>query len=315
MMLIYTLRRILATIPVMLIVSIIVFLLIHLTPGNPAYLILGEDSSAESIAQLEKQLGLDKHIVIQFLDWFGSVLTGDLGNSIYSSEPVLQIIINRFGATFSLMSLSILGAILIAVPTAIFVVWKRNKVLDPLFVSVSLLGVSIPEFWLAMLMALSFGVAIPILPVAEYVPIGESFTLWLYHLILPTTVLAIVEVGLIARMLRDGMLDSINQDFTRTARAKGIRESVVIIRHVFTNALIPTTTVIGTMVAGLLGGAVIIETMFAIPGIGQLLIDSIHRRDYPVIQGVVLFIAAIYVVINLFIDLLYTFLDPRIRYD
>lgn len=314
-MLIYTLRRILATIPVMLIVSIFVFLLIHLTPGNPAYLILGEDSTAESIAQLEKRLGLDKHIVIQFFDWIKNVLTGDLGRSIYSSEPVSQIIFNRFGATFSLMSLSIAGAILIAAPVAIFVVWKRNKLLDPLFVSVSLLGVSIPEFWLAMLLALSFGVAIPIFPVAEYVPISESFTLWLYHLILPTIVLVMVEVGLIARMLRDGMLESINQDYTRTARAKGVRESVVIFRHVFTNALIPTTTVIGTMIAGLLGGTVIIETMFAIPGIGQLLIDSIHRRDYPVIQGVVLFIAAIYVVINLFIDLLYTFLDPRIRYD
>lgn len=314
-MLIYTLQRILATIPVMLIVSIIVFLLIHLTPGNPAYLILGEDSTAESIAQLEKQLGLDKHIIVQFFDWFKSVLTGDLGNSIYSSEPVLQIIFNRFGATFSLMVLSILASIFIAVPVAIFIVWKRNKVLDPLFVSVSLLGVSIPEFWLAMLLALSFGVVIPIFPVAEYVPIGESFPLWLYHLILPTIVLATVEVGLIARMLRDGMLDSVNEDYTRTARAKGIRENAVIIKHVFTNALIPTTTVIGTMIAGLLGGAVIIETMFAIPGIGQLLIDSIHRRDYPVIQGVVLFIAAIYVVVNLIIDLLYTFLDPRIRYD
>lgn len=311
----YMIRRILAIIPVMFIVSLIVFLLVYFTPGNPAYLILGEDSSPESIAQLEQQLGLDKPMAVQFFSWIKNVLTGDLGQSIYSSDPVLDIIISKFGSTFSLMALSLMVAILIAVPAAIFVVWKRNSVIDPLFVSASLIGVSIPDFWFAMLLALGLGVTFPIFPVAGYVPLGESFSLWLYHLILPTIVLAIAEVGLIARMLRDSMLDAVDQDYTRTARAKGVRESGVFIRHVFANALIPTTTVVGAMVAGLLGGVVIIETMFTIPGIGQLLIDSIHRRDYPVIQGVVLFIAAIYVVVNLLVDLLYTFLDPRIRYD
>ncbi|MEW9674599.1 ABC transporter permease [Lentibacillus sp. L22] len=314
-MLQYTIRRLISIIPVMFIVSIIVFLIVHLTPGNPAFLILGEDSSEESIAQLESQLGLDKPMVIQFFDWIKNIVTGDLGQSVYSSEPVLNIIIGHFGPTFSLMILSLILVLLIAIPTAIFVVWKRKTVLDPMFISVSLLGVSIPEFWFAMLLVLAFGVAIPIFPVAGYIPMAEGFGDWLYHLLLPAFVLAAVEIGLIARMLRDGMLDSVNQDYTRTARAKGVKESRVLMKHVFSNALIPTTTVIGTTVAGLLGGTVILETMFTIPGIGQLLIDSIHRRDYPVIQGVVLFIAAIYVLVNLVVDLLYAFLDPRIRYD
>lgn len=299
----------------MFVVSVIVFMIVHLTPGNPAFLILGDDSSPESIAQLEKQLGLDKHIIIQFFDWLKNVVTGDLGQSIYSSEPVTEIILGRLGPTFSLMILSIGLSLVIAIPAAIIVVWKRDTMLSPLFVFTSLLGVSIPEFWFAMLLVLGVGVSIPLFPVAGYVSISDGINLWIYHLILPSVVLATVEAGLIARMLRDSMLDAVNQDYTKTVRAKGVKESIVLMKHVFANALIPTTTIIGTMIAGLLGGAVIVETMFTIPGIGQLLIDSIHRRDYPVIQGVILVIAFIYVLVNLMIDLLYTFLDPRISYD
>lgn len=311
----YTIRRLLSVIPVMFVVSVIVFLLVHLTPGNPAFLILGEDSSPEAIAQLESQLGLDQPLYIQFWDWMKKVITGDLGTSVYSSQPVTELIFSNFGPTFSLMLLSVLLIIIISVPIAILIVSLRKTVLDPLFISASLLGVSIPEFWLAILLVLEFGVAIPIFPVAGYMPISEGFGAWLYHLLLPSFVLAVVEVGIITRMLRDSMLDSVNQDYTKTARAKGVRERDILMKHVFANALIPTTTVLGATVAGLLGGTVVIETLFTIPGIGQLLIDSIHRRDYPVIQGVVLFIAAIYVLVNLVIDLLYAFLDPRIRYD
>ena len=314
-MLQYTIRRLFSIIPVLLVVCVIVFLIVHLTPGNPAYLILGEDSSPEAVAQLEEQLGLNKSIVEQFVDWIKNVVTGDLGESVYSSEPVTQVIFDRIGPTFSLMLISMTFTLIIAIPTAIFVVWRRNTVMDPIFTSASLVGASIPEFWFAMLLVLSFGVAIPIFPVAGYVPIAEGTGNWLHHLILPAIILATVEVGLIARMLRDSMLESVNQDYTKTARAKGVKESVVLMKHVFSNALIPTTTVVGLMIAGLLGGTVIIETIFTIPGIGQLLIDSIHRRDYPVIQGVVLFIAVVYVLVNLLIDLLYALLDPRIRYD
>ncbi len=299
----------------MFVVSVIVFLIVHLTPGNPAYLILGEDVSPEAVAQLEEQLGLNKPMALQFVDWIKNIFMGDLGQSIYSSEPVLDVIFDRIGPTFSLMITSMTIALLIAIPTAIFVVWRRHTFLDPLFTSFSLVGTSIPEFWFALLLVLGLGVAVPIFPVAGYVPFAEGFVNWIYHLLLPAFVLAAVEIGLIARMLRDGMLESVNQDYTKTARAKGVREGTVLMKHVFSNALIPTTTVIGVTIAGLLGGTVIIETIFTIPGIGQLLIDSIYRRDYPVIQGVVLFIAVIYVVVNLLIDLLYAFLDPRIRYD
>ncbi|MFC2948016.1 ABC transporter permease [Virgibacillus sediminis] len=314
-MLHYTIRRLLAIIPVLFIVSIIVFLIVHLTPGNPAFIILGEDSSPEAIEQLEQQLGLDKPMVIQYFDWLANIVVGDLGQSIYSEESVSQIIAERLGPTFSLMLVSMLLTLIIAIPTAIFIVWKRNTILDPIFLSGSLLGTSIPEFWLALLLVLGLGVTIPIFPVAGYLPITEDILGWIYHLLLPGIVLAAVEIGLIARMLRDSMLESVNQDYTKTARGKGLKESTVIMKHVFSNALIPTTTVIGVTIAGLLGGTIIIETIFTIPGIGQLLIDSIHRRDYPVIQGVVLFIAFVYVIINLIVDLLYAFLDPRIRYD
>ncbi len=314
-MLQYTLRRLLSVIPVMLVVSIIVFMIVHLTPGNPAFLILGEDSSPEAIAALEQQLGLDQALHIQFIHWLGQVLTGDLGTSVYSSQSVTSMIAENFGPTFSLMALSTLLLLVIAIPTALVIVALRKTALDPLFTSASLFGVSIPEFWLATLLVLGVGVTFPIFPVAGYMPLSTGLDTWLHHILLPSFVLAIVEVGIIARMLRDSMLDSINQDYVKTARAKGVRERSVLVNHVFANALIPTTTVLGATVAGLLGGTVIIETLFTIPGIGQLLVDSIHRRDYPVVQGIVLFIAGIYVFVNLIVDLLYTFLDPRIRYD
>ena len=311
----YIIQRLLSLIPVMLVVSIIVFLIVHLTPGNPAYIILGEDSSEESIRQLEHELGLDQPIAIQFFDWIKNMLTGDFGMSIYSSEPVLDIILSHFGPTFSLMAVSLFLMLLIAVPAAIFAVIKRDTAVNPIFLSSSLIGVSLPEFWFAMLLVIAFGVTIPIFPVAGYIPFDSGVLEWLHHLFLPAFVLALVEAGLISRMLRDEMLEAVGQDYTRTARAKGIKESTVIMRHTFRNALIPSVTVIGTATAGLLGGTVIIETLFTIPGIGQLLIDSIHRRDFPVIQGVVLFTAVIYVIVNLIVDLLYALFDPRIRYD
>ncbi|MBA2174827.1 ABC transporter permease [Halobacillus locisalis] len=314
-MLQYTIRRLLSVIPVMFVVSVIVFMIVHLTPGNPALIILGEDTSPKAIADLEEQLGLNDPLYIQFFNWLSQVITGDLGTSVYSERKVTELIFSNFRPTFSLMSLSMILLLVIAIPAAIAIVALRKTVLDPIFTSVSLLGVSIPDFWLAILLVLGFGVALPVFPVAGYVPLTEGMGAWLYHLLLPAFVLAIVEVGIIARMLRDSMLESVNQDYTKTALAKGIKEREVLVRHVFANALIPTTTVLGATVAGLLGGTVIIETLFTIPGIGQLLIDSIHRRDYPVVQGVVLFIAAIYVLVNLLVDLLYTFLDPRIRYD
>ena len=246
-MLQYTIRRLLSVIPVMLVVSVIVFMIVHLTPGNPAFLILGEDSSPEAIADLERQLGLDQALYIQFFNWISQVATGDLGTSVYSSQTVTSLIFENFGPTFSLMVLSTFMLLVIAIPAALVIVALRKTVLDPIFTSVSLFGVSIPEFWLATLLVLGFGVTLPIFPVAGYMPLAEGVDAWLHHILLPSFVLAIVEVGIIARMLRDSMLDSINQDYIKTARAKGVRERDVLRNHVFTNALIPTTTVLGVL--------------------------------------------------------------------
>jgi peptide/nickel transport system permease protein len=311
----YTLRRLITLVPILVIVGFIVFMLIHLTPGDPARVILGPDASQEQVNQLQHSLGIDEPLPLQFVHWFSRAFTGDLGNSLYTGDPVLQEILRHIGPTLSLTLLAISMTLLIAIPSAIFAVSKRDSWLDPAFMSISLLGVSIPEFWFALLLILTFGVIVPVFPVAGYVPLGEGVWPWLHHLILPAFVLAALEMGNIARMLRDGMLEAVHQDYTRTARSKGVTERRILVKHVFFNAIIPTTTVIGVAIAGLMGGAIIAETIFTIPGIGHLLIGSIQRRDFPVIQGCTLFIAVVYVFVNLIIDLVYAVLDPRIRYD
>lgn len=314
-MLQYIGRRLLALIPVLIVVGVIVFTIIHLTPGDPASVILGESATQEEVDQLRQALGLDQPLMSQFITWIGQVATGNLGTSVFSGEPVAQTIINRLGPTVSLAIVACMVSLCIAIPTAILAVWKRDSVLDPAFMSVTLLGVSIPNFWLALLLILLFAVVLRWLPVAGYVPISEGVWPWLSHLILPAVVLSVQQAGIISRMLRDGMLDIMHQDYIRTARAKGLKERVVLIKHTLSNAMIPTTTVIGASIAGLLGGAVVTETIFAIPGIGGLIVESIARRDYPVLQGTVLFVATVYVIVNLVVDLAYAVLDPRIRYD
>ncbi|GIO04440.1 ABC transporter permease [Brevibacillus reuszeri] len=314
-MLQYIGRRLLALIPVLIVVGVIVFTIIHLTPGDPASVILGESATQEEVDQLRQALGLDQPLMSQFITWIGQVATGNLGTSVFSGEPVAQTIIDRLGPTVSLAIVACMVSLCIAIPTAILAVWKRDSVLDPAFMSITLLGVSIPNFWLALLLILLFAVVLRWLPVAGYVPISEGVWPWLSHLILPAVVLSVQQAGIISRMLRDGMLDIMHQDFIRTARAKGLKERVVLIKHTLSNAMIPTTTVIGASIAGLLGGAVVTETIFAIPGIGGLIVESIARRDYPVLQGTVLFVATVYVIVNLVVDLAYAVLDPRIRYD
>lgn len=314
-MLQYIGRRLLALIPVLIVVGVIVFTIIHLTPGDPASVILGESATQEEVDQLRQALGLDQPLMSQFITWIGQVATGNLGTSVFSGEPVAQTIIDRLGPTVSLAIVACMVSLCIAIPTALLAVWKRDSVLDPAFMSVTLLGVSIPNFWLALLLILLFAVVLRWLPVAGYVPISEGVWPWLSHLILPAVVLSVQQAGIISRMLRDGMLDIMHQDYIRTARAKGLKERVVLIKHTLCNAMIPTTTVIGASIAGLLGGAVVTETIFAIPGIGGLIVESIARRDYPVLQGTVLFVATVYVIVNLLVDLAYAVLDPRIRYD
>ena len=311
----YALRRLASLVPVLAVVGVVVFSLVHLTPGDPARVMLGQSASPEQIAQLQSDLGLDKPLPVQFLAWVGDVLTGDLGTSVYSSSPVLDIIMDRLGPTVSLTLLSMLIALLIAIPSAVLAVWKRGSLLDPAFMSVSLVGISIPNFWLGIVLILIFPVTLGWLPVSGYAPVSAGLWPWLNHLLLPAVALSAQVSGLIARMLRDGMLEVVHQNYVRTAHAKGLTERLVLTKHVFFNAMIPTTTVIGVCFASLLGGAVVIETIFAIPGVGGLVVESISRRDYPVLQGTVLFIAVVYVVVNLLVDLFYAVLDPRIRYD
>lgn len=311
----YIVRRLFAMIPVLAIVGVIIFFLIHLTPGDPAAVILGPSATPDQVDALRRELGLDAPLISQFFTWAGRALTGNLGESIYSHQPVTSVLAMHLPATVSLTALAFVMAIVIAIPTALLAVWKRNTLLDSAFMSVSILGVSIPNFWLALVLILVLAVQFEVLPVSGYVPIEQGFLPWLQHLLLPAFVLAVQQAALTARMLRDGMLEVIHQDYIRTARAKGLSERPVITKHAFLNATIPTVTVLGASLAKLLGGAVVTEQIFVIPGLGNLLVDSIGRRDFPVIQGVILLIALVYVGVNLIIDLIYGLLDPRIRYD
>lgn len=311
----YITRRVLALVPVILVVGVVVFLLIHLTPGDPVRVILGDSATPERIAALRQQLGLNDPLWRQFLFWGADVLRGDLGDSLFFPQSVVDAVGARVGPTASLASLAFVMSLVIAIPSALLAVWKRKSFLDPIFMSGSLVGVSLPNFWLALMLISFFGITLGWLPVAGYVPLGDGVWPWLSHLILPAFVLAIQQAGLIARMLRDGMLDVLHQDYIRTARAKGAGEKLVLLKHAFRNALIPTVTVVGTSLAGLLGGAVVTEVVFAIPGVGSLIVQSIGRRDFPVLTGAVMFIALVYVLVNLLIDLMYSLLDPRVQYQ
>lgn len=311
----YIVRRLVSMIPVLLIVGVVIFLLIHLTPGDPAAVILGSSATHEQVASLRHELGLDAPLFTQFFMWAGRVVRGQLGESIYSHQPVSAVLAAHLAPTISLTAVAFVMGIVIAVPTALLAVWKRNTLLDSTFMSVSILGVSIPNFWLALVLILVVAVQFKLLPVSGYVPIEQGLLPWLSHLLLPAFVLAVQQAALIARMLRDGMLEVVHQDYIRTARAKGLGERPVLAKHAFLNAMVPTITVVGVSLAKLLGGAVVTEQIFVVPGLGNLLVDSIGRRDFPVVQGVILLVALIYLGVNLLVDVAYGLLDPRIRYD
>lgn len=310
----YAAGRVLALVPVLAVVGVTVFLLIHLIPGDPASVILGPEASQAQIAQLRTALGLDRPVYVQLALWFERVLRGDLGESIFLRQPVARAIWNHLGPTVSLTVLAELLALAIAIPSGVLAAWKRHTRFDQGFMMFVLLGVSIPSFWTGLNLIALFAVAVRVFPVAGYVPPAQGFGLWLGSLVLPAAALAFTQAGLVARMARDATIDVLDEDYIRTARSKGVREPRVLTRHAFRNALIPTMTVVGTSLANLLGGAVVVETVFVLPGLGNLIVQSISRRDYPVIEGVVLFVALVYVVVNLGVDLLYAALDPRITY-
>ena len=310
----YAAGRVLALVPVLAVVGVTVFLLIHLIPGDPASVILGPEASQAQIAQLRTALGLDRPVYVQLVLWFERVLRGDLGESIFLRQSVARAIWNHLGPTVSLTVLAELLALAIAIPSGVLAAWKRHTRFDQGFMMFVLLGVSIPSFWTGLNLIALFAVAVRVFPVAGYIPPAQGVGAWVGSLVLPAAALAFTQAGLVARMARDATIDVLDEDYIRTARSKGVREPRVLTRHAFRNALIPTMTVVGTSLANLLGGAVVVETVFVLPGLGNLIVQSISRRDYPVIEGVVLFVALVYVLVNLTVDLLYAALDPRISY-
>lgn len=307
-------KRLIQLIPVLILVSIVVFSLVHLIPGDPVDVILGEGFDDPVIAEaLRHQLRLDKPIPVQYMYWSWDLLHGDFGQSVITHKPVLGMILDRFPATFLLAMASGIVAILISIPAGIFASVKQNTPADYLAMGISLGGISIPNFWLGIMLILVFSQYLGWLPSMGSMPLFKSPLQAILHLIMPAITLGTAMAASLTRFTRSEMLEQLSQDYVRTARAKGLKERVVVLRHVVKNSMIPTVTVIGLQLAGLLEGAVITETVFAWPGIGRLAIQAVFERDYPLIQGIVLFAAIIYVFVNLAVDIIYTYLDPRVR--
>jgi peptide/nickel transport system permease protein len=307
-------QRILATIPVMGVVALTVFALLHLTPGDPAQIIAGDYATPQDIEKIRAALGLDKPLLTQAGIWMGHVLRGDLGTSIYSGLPVTTLISQRVGPTAALTVLSLVISVVFAVPLGVWAAWRQGSWIDRGIMVFSVSGFSMPVFWLGFLLVWVFSIQLGALPVQGYEPLQEGAWRFVRHLILPAATLSLVYMALIARMTRASMLGVLGEDFVRTAFAKGLSPRSVLLGHALKAASLPVVTIIGVGFALLIGGAVVTESVFALPGIGRLTVDAIVRRDYPVIQGVILIISGIYVLINLVIDILYVVLDPRIRY-
>ena len=310
----YLFRRLLGTIPVMLVVAIFIFLMLRLTPSDPAAIIAGDNANADQVAQIRAQLGLDRPMVEQFFIWAGRILTGDLGESFFFKKTVASLIGERIEPTLSLSFFTIVLAVLIAVPLGVLAAHRQGSWLDRIVMGFSVLGFSMPSFVIGYLLIYLFAVWLNWLPVQGYQRIAEGVGGWVRGLILPSLTLAVIYVALIARMTRTSMLEVLSEDYVRTARAKGQSERKVLFRHALRNAAVPIVTVIGLGIALLIGGVVVTESVFTIPGLGRLTVDAVLARDYPVIQAVILLFSFAYVMINLAVDMTYTVLDPRIRY-
>jgi len=311
-MLRFILNRLLMAVPTVVIVAITVFALIRFIPGDPAALLLGDMAQPDQIAEMRTELGLDKSMPEQFLIWGGNVLTGDFGRSIVNNEPVLGLVLSRFAVSAEIVLTAVLLASLIAVPAGVIAAWRQNSLTDLALVGTATVLLSIPTFWLGLLLLLFFGLKLGWLPVLGYVSIGDHVIAGLLYLVLPIMTLVIHEMGVLIRMARASTLEVLRLDYITHARAKGLSESAVLWKHAFKNAFGPTWTMIGLILGNLLGGIAVIETVFTIPGLGRLMVDSIFQRDYPVIQGCLLIVALSYVVVNLIVDLLYPLFDPRV---
>ena len=309
----YVIRRLLATLPVMTVVAIVVFLLIHLSPGDPAALIAGDLATEEDIRKLRTALGLDQPLLSPFLLWLGRLLSGDLGTSIFTHVPVTKLLGQRIEPTISIAAFTMLLTLLIAIPLGTIAAWRAGTWIDRGVMIFAVLAFSVPAFLVGYLLIYGFAVKLGWFPVQGYVPLAKGVGPWLQSLALPCMNLALVYIALITRMTRATVLEVLQEDYIRTARAKGLGVFAVLM-HALRNAAIPIATTVGVGIALLISGVVVTETVFAIPGVGRLVVDSVQRHDYPVIQSVLLISAAVYVLINLLIDLSYRFFDPRIRY-
>jgi peptide/nickel transport system permease protein len=312
-MIAYILRRLVMLVPVLIVVGVVVFGLVHLTPGDPAAVILGDRATPEDIARLRDQLGLNDPLPVQFVRWFSNVLRLDFGESIFLGEPVTQALLDRMQPTVLLTVYALSIEVLIGIPAGVIAAVRYNSPLDRSLTVVAISGSAIPTFFLGILLILIFSVRLRWLPSGGYVPFGEDPAAHLKAMLLPAFALGFSAAGLLARLVRSSMLDVLREDYVRTAFAKGLPEQFVIVRHALRNALIPALTVIGISIGALLGGAVVTETVFTIPGMGRLVVQSIARRDYPVIQGAIIAIAMTYVLVNLVVDVLYVYIDPRVR--
>lgn len=310
----YIIRRILAVIPVMTIVAIFVFLLLRLTPGDPAAILAGDMATPEQLERIRESLGLTDPLHIQFINWIGRLLQGDLGTSLISSTPVLGMIGNRIWPTLQIGTLTIIISVLIAVPMGVIAAWRHRSWIDYAVMTFSVLGFSVPVFVIGYILIKIFSIELRWLPVQGYASPSDGIGAFFSRAILPCLTLATIYVALIARMTRASLLEVLGEDYVRTARAKGVKEKYVLFRHALRNAAVPIMTIIGTGFALLISGVVVTESVFNIPGIGRLTVDAILARDYPVIQAMILLTSAIYVFVNLLIDISYTFIDPRIRY-
>jgi peptide/nickel transport system permease protein len=310
----YVVRRLAATIPVMLIVAVLVFLMLRLTPSDPAAIIAGDNANAEQVAEIRNRLGLDQPILTQFVIWASKTLHGDLGESFFFKKQVAELILDRLEPTLSLAVFTIVLAVLVAVPLGVFAAYRQGTWLDRIVMGFSVLGFSVPVFVIGYALIYVFAIELNWLPVQGYQRVGQGIGGWLQRLILPSLTLSVIYIALIARITRTSVLEVMNEDYIRTARAKGQTEGRVLVRHALANAAVPIVTVIGLGVALLIGGVVVTESVYTIPGLGRLTVDAVLARDYPTIQAVILLFSLTYVLINLLVDVTYTFFDPRIRY-
>ncbi|SEU06526.1 ABC transporter permease [Paracoccus homiensis] len=310
----YILRRLLATIPVLLIVSVFVFLLLRLTPGDPAAILAGDAATPAQLERIRDSLGLNDPLHVQFLTWFGQMLQGDFGTSLISNTDVLDMVSDRLGPTVNIAVMTIIISVLLAVPMGVIAAWRHRSWIDFAVMSFSVLGFSVPVFVIGYILIQIFAIELRWVPVQGYKSPADGLGAFFSRAVLPSLTLATIYVALIARMTRASMLEVLGEDYIRTARAKGVRENVVLFRHALRNAAVPILTIIGTGFALLISGVVVTESVFNIPGIGRLTVDAILARDYPVIQAMILLTAGIYVMVNLLVDLSYSLFDPRIRY-